>query len=105
MRKTKVNLPDGSMVDGMEMDFDINGQTKFIIVCEDGSRLRFSLNITNVVRTPFQNPDGSPVYFINNSTASNCITVGTVPVDLPSIPTPPNLNQTSKKGETSHYIG
>lgn len=105
MRKTKVNLPDGTIVDGMEMDFEISGQTKFIIQCEDGSKLRFSLNITNVVKTPFSNPDGSPIYFINNSTTSNCIKLGTVPVDLPSLPTPSTLNQTPKKGETSHYIG
>lgn len=78
-RKKKVQLPDGSFVEGTPIPFQTGGEHWNEYLVEDGSVLRVKLVATEVIRVDGQyDQEGNPLYVLN----STQVLVASSPDDL-----------------------
>jgi len=68
MTKTKVQLPNGTVADAEEVDFDAVSEPWATFKLNDGTTLKIRILLGKVLRLDMHNPDGDPVYqiFANN---------------------------------------
>lgn len=61
----KVTLPDGRVVDGVEVGVDESTERWSDVKLTDGTVLRVKLSIISAVRTEVFDPQGNPTYSLN----------------------------------------
>ena len=63
----KVAGPDGTIIEGEDVDFTPTQEPWGIYRLEDGQTLRFKAVVTQVVRTEKRDNQGDPVYVVRSS--------------------------------------
>jgi hypothetical protein len=63
--KVKVRLPDGRIVDGVEVGIDEATERWSDIKLNDGTTIRVKMAVISAARTDVYDPQGNPTYSLN----------------------------------------
>lgn len=66
-RPVKITAPNGSVVEGEEIEFKPLTEPWCVYQLEDGYTVRIKLVVTQVVKTSQRDTDGNPVYIAKSS--------------------------------------
>lgn len=66
-KKTKLSLPGGKQVEGIEMDFTAKKEEWNEYELSEGSTVRIKLVITNIVKTNDYDNEGNPIYMVKST--------------------------------------
>lgn len=65
--KISIALPDGTMVDAYEVDFDIDSEPWTTVKLSDGTALKIRIGISKIYRLERYDPiNGEPGYFVQS---------------------------------------
>jgi hypothetical protein len=85
MTKARVQIGPGKFVDAQRLDFKPVAEPWCEFDCEDGTRVRIRLLVSEIYRLEGQRtPDGDPVYFVKSQNLMTAV----VPEELKSLPDP-----------------
>src|SRR5712691_2839980 len=71
VKKVKVTLPDGKVVEGVDVPIEVSNDRWSDITLEDGSVIRIKALVVSVIRIDGQyDQDGNPLYVVKSSTTT-----------------------------------
>jgi hypothetical protein len=69
-QKTKIRLPDGRQIEGIDLKFENSGDPTVELTVEDGALIRVKFFILSVIAIPGEkDPDGNPLYAVKSGNA------------------------------------
>jgi len=60
-------LPNGEVVNGEEIDFEVEKESFNVYILHDGTKLKVKAVATQIIRLDVYNPDNTPIYIVQYS--------------------------------------